>query len=69
MKNRSQDKVLKNSNLTENRYSPIQKVITTDINILLNRVRINEKNDLKKKLFFLGLLLALFSFIAIFAIN
>ena len=38
---------------------------TTNINILLNRVRIEKKNTLKKKIFFLISLISILSFMAI----
>ena len=34
------------------------KIKTTDVNILLNRVRMTKKIELKKKIFFLALLLS-----------
>ena len=38
---------------------------TTNINILLNRVRIEKKNTLKKKMFFLISLISILSFMGI----
>ena len=38
---------------------------TTNINILLNRVKIEKKNTLKKKMFFLISLISILSFIGI----
>ena len=41
---------------------------TTDINILLNRVKLNKKKELKKKIIFLFLLSSVISISAFFAI-
>ncbi|WP_435090935.1 hypothetical protein ACIJYE_02335 [Candidatus Pelagibacter bacterium nBUS_30] len=38
-----------NDNLDPNINSINKKLKTTDINILLNRVKVDKKNDLKKK--------------------
>jgi hypothetical protein len=42
-----------NNNLTNNDID--ERIKTTNINILLNRVRIENKNNFKKKYFFLSL--------------
>ena len=42
---------------TEYRSSRSNKIKTTDVNILLNRVRMTKKTELKKKIIFLTLLL------------
>ena len=39
---------------------------TTDINILLNRVRINKKIELKKKIIFLSIVFLFVSFVSFF---
>ena len=47
----------------------IEKIKTTNINILLNRVKIEKKNNLKKKIyltFLMFLALSLFSFTVVF---
>ena len=47
---------------TEHRSLRTDKIKTTDINILLNRVRLTKKIELKKRIIFLSLLLlAIFS--------
>ena len=43
---------------TEYRSSRSNKIKTTDVNILLNRVRMTKKIELKKRIFFLALLLS-----------
>ena len=55
------DSSLKRKNLTERNK-------TTNINILLNRVRFDEKQDFKKKIIFLSLLITTVTFISFFAI-
>ena len=42
---------------TEQRSARSNKIKTTDINILLNRVKMTKKTELKKKIFFLTSLL------------
>ncbi|MDC0585770.1 hypothetical protein OAO28_02100 [Candidatus Pelagibacter sp.] len=68
MKINNQDLKLYNKNLNVKKFSSLEKTVTTDINILLNRVRLDEKKDLKKRLIFLGLMLSIISFVTIFAI-
>ena len=41
----------------EHRSTRSNKIKTTDVNILLNRVRMTKKTELKKRIFFLTLLL------------
>ena len=68
MKINNQDIELKNLDLDVDKNLPLKKRITTDINILLNRVKLDKKRDLKKKLIFLGTLVVTISLFAIFAI-
>jgi hypothetical protein len=68
MKNKGQDTILLNQNLTNNKNSSIDKNKTTNINILLNRVKMDKKRDLKKKIFFSTLLVSTVTIVAIFAI-
>ena len=42
---------------------------TTNVNILLNRVRIEKKNNFKKKIFYLFLMITLISVISIVTIS
>ena len=42
---------------TEYRSTRSNKIKTTDINILLNRVKMTKKTELKKRIYFLALLL------------
>ena len=47
----------------------LDEIKTTNVNILLNRVRIEKKNDFKKKIFFSFLMVAVISFISIVTIS
>jgi len=68
MKNKGQDTILLNQNLTNNKNSSIDKNKTTNINILLNRVKMDKKRDLKKKIFISSLLVSTVTIAAIVAI-
>jgi hypothetical protein len=68
MKNYGKDTDLNKSNLAKEKNSQFKKKIITDVNILLNRVRLDEKKDFRKKLTFLVLLLTVISLITFFAI-
>ena len=62
MRNKDQDPILNDNNDLEPRndlYLDAYK--TTNVNILLNRVRLDQKKSLRKKLFFSAILLALVS--------
>ena len=66
-KNHDNDRSL-NYNLHLKNKKFIDQFKTTNINILLNRVKIEKKNDFKKKLYFfsmLSLVIIIFSSIAI----
>ena len=47
----------------------LDEIKTTNVNILLNRVRIEKKNDFKKKILFLFLMVAVISVISIVTIS
>ena len=53
---------------TEHRSVRSDKIRTTDINILLNRVRLSKKTEFKKKVTYLSLLLFIISFVGIFSL-
>ena len=53
---------------TEHKSLRADKIKTTDINILLNRVRLTKKNELKKRIFFLSLLLITIFLIGVFSL-
>ena len=68
MKNKGQDTILLNQNLTNNKNSSIDKNKTTNINILLNRVKMDKKRDLNKKIFISSLFVSTVTIVAIVAI-
>ena len=53
---------------TEHKSVRSDKIRTTDINILLNRVRHTKKTEFKKKITYLSLLLFIISFVGIFSL-
>ena len=57
-----------NNNLSNSKAIEVNNIKTTNINILLNRVKINKKNENKAKLFSLFLLLALLLSISLIAL-
>ena len=66
MKKKIENKYSLNTNLNlQNRYF-LDHIKTTNINILLNRVKIEKKNDFKKRLYLFSMMsLAVISFSAI----
>ena len=68
MKKNDQDAVLFNSDSTSNKNLEIDKIKTTNVNILLNRVRLNQKRTLKKRIVFSIILAGLVSSLAIYFI-
>ena len=61
MRNKDQDPSLYENDLEPKKDLYFDSYKTTNINILLNRVRLDRKKSLKKKLFFSAILLALVS--------
>ena len=53
---------------TEHKSARSDKIRTTDINILLNRVRLTKKTEFKKKVIYISLLLLIISFVVIFSL-
>jgi len=69
MKKGSQDtKLFDSDDVIKNNLSTT-KIKTTDVNILLNRVKLDKKIYLKKKLIFLTLLVSIIIMFVIFALN
>ena len=69
MKKGSQDtKLFDSDDVIKNNLSTT-KLKTTDVNILLNRVKLDKKIYLKKKLIFLTLLVSIIITFVIFALN
>ena len=58
---------IKDSSFTKDVF--LDEIKTTNVNILLNRVRIEKKNNFKKKIFYLFLMLTLISVISIVTIS
>ena len=51
MKKINQDSSILNTDYNQNKNLEIDKIKTTNVNILLNRVRQDKKKEIKKKLF------------------
>ena len=58
-----------NSDKTISKKLSIDSIKTTDINILLNRVKLSRKKDLRKKIIFLSLLVLSLGIIGIFTLS
>ena len=68
MKKNDQDTELFNSDIASKKNLEIEKIKTTDVNILLNRVRLDQKRTLKKRIVFSIILSGLVSLLAIYFI-
>ena len=68
MKKNDQDFKLSTSNVTSNKALEIDKFKTTNVNILLNRVRLDQKRTLKKRIIFSIILAGLVSLLAVYFI-
>ena len=68
MKKNNQDTALFNSDIASNKNLEIDKIKTTNVNILLNRVRLDQKRTLKKKIAFSIILVGLVSSLAVYFI-
>ena len=68
MKKSSQNTTLFNKDNPANKNIKIDITKTTNVNILLNRVRLDQKKDLRKKIIFLSLLVSTISVIVVFAL-
>ncbi len=56
MKNNFEKNTLFDENPVANQNLPIEKIKTTNVNILLNRVKLDEKKDFKKKIVFVSIM-------------
>ena len=56
-KNREEINLFDVSQTNKNKFKNKKNIRTTDVNILLNRVRITKKNEFKKKIIFSFLIL------------
>ena len=68
MKKNDQDTSLFNTDIVRNKDFEVDKIKTTNVNILLNRVRLDQKRTLKKRIVFSIILAGLVSSLAIYFI-
>ena len=68
MKKNDQDTSLFNRDITQNKDLEVDKIKTTNVNILLNRVRLDQKRTLKKRIVFSIILAGLVSSLAVYFI-
>ena len=68
MKKNDQDTSLINTDIATNKDFEVNKIKTTNVNILLNRVRLDQKRTLKKRIVFSIILAGLVSSLAIYFI-
>ena len=68
MKKNDQDTSLFNTDIARNEDFKVDKIKTTNVNILLNRVRLDQKRTLKKRIVFSIILAGLVSSLAIYFI-
>ncbi len=68
MKKNDQDTSLFDTDIAPNKDFEVDKIKTTNVNILLNRVRLDQKRALKKRIVFSIILAGLVSSLAIYFI-
>ena len=68
MKKNNQDTTLLDSDITSKKDLETDKIKTTNVNILLNRVRLDQKRTLQKRIVFSIILAGLVSSLAIYFI-
>ena len=68
MKKNDQDTSLFNTDIARNKDFEVDKIKTTNVNILLNRVRLDKKKTLKKRIIFSLTLITISSLLAIYFI-
>ena len=68
MKKRSREINLLDISQIEHRSVRADKIKTTDVNILLNRVRMTKKIELRKRIIFLSLLLFAVTLMGVFSL-
>ena len=66
MKKNDQDTSLFNTSIARSKDFEVDKIKTTNVNILLNRVRLDQKRTLKKRIVFSIILAGLVSSLAIY---
>ena len=68
MKKSSREVNLLDISQIEHRTDRADKIKTTDVNILLNRVKMTKKTELKKRIIFLSLLLLGVTLVGVFSL-
>ena len=68
MKKNDQDTSLFNTGIARNKDFEVDKIKTTNVNILLNRVRLDQKRTFKKRFFFSLTLITIISLLSIYFI-
>ena len=68
MKKNNQDNTLFDSNNVSNKALETNRIKTTNVNVLLNRVRLDQKRTLKKRIVFALILASLVSSLAVYFI-
>jgi hypothetical protein len=63
------DTKLHNSNISVDKNLETDKIKTTNVNILLNRVRLDKKKTLRKRIIFLMLIVSIISSLIVFFIT
>ena len=66
MKKNDQDTPLYSTDIAPNKDLIADKIKTTNVNILLNRVRLDQKRTLKKRIIFSIILASLVSLLAVY---
>ena len=68
MKNNFQRNTLFDENPTANEDIPLEKIKTTNVNILLNIVKLDEKKDAEKKIVFISIMVSILLGVGLFSI-
>ena len=68
MEKNDQDTSLFNTDIARNKDFEVDKIKTTNVNILLNRVRLDQKRTLKKRIVFSIILAGLVSSLVVYSI-
>jgi len=68
VKKNDQEETLFNTDIGNNKDFEVDKIKTTNVNILLNRVRLDQKRTLKKRIILSIILVSLVSSLAIYFI-
>ena len=69
MKKINQNSSILNTDYNQNKNLEIDNFKTTNINILLNRVRLDKKNEIKKKFFLISLIILILALISFVTFN